>query len=136
MDDSNRGEILVAYDGSDSSRRAVEFAAERAGKTGEAVDIVYVGGDRTATQLREAIGDEFLRERIVANFETIQMNATGNEAIARRLAEYIRDHEYTLLVMGNSERGRLYNAVRGSVTGELIEQRPLPILLVPAATEG
>lgn len=136
MQERNRGEILVAYDGTDSSRRATEFAVGRAGQTGEAVDIVYLGTDRTAEQLREEVGDAVLRERIVANFETIDVDTTSNKKIATHLAKFVADHEYTLLVMGNAERGRLYDAVRGSVTRELIDNQIIPILLVPAATEA
>lgn len=136
MEETNRGEILVAYDGSDSSRRATEFAIERAVQTDEAVDIVYLGTDRSAEQLREEIGDPFLRERIVANFEIIKVDTTSNEEIAAQLANFVTDREYTLLVMGNAERGRLYDAVRGSVTRELIDDQIIPILLVPAATEA
>lgn len=126
-------DLLVAYDDTDAGRRAVEFAAERAAKTGESVDVVHVGTGLTEAQLREALEALFAERNVPVEFEVVETGGSDekNVSISATLGEIIDDRDYTLIVMGNENRGLFHQLSEGSVTDAVIETGVVPVTLVP-----
>ena len=138
--------MLVAIDGSDAALRALEHAARQASAApdlclhvvcvqppprvyGE-ID-VYVGEQRVH-ELGEwaalAVLDD-ARQRLsgrVAHFELEHLDGDPGETIARRAAELGCES----IVMGTHGRGRLGNALMGSVAQRVVHASPLPVTLV------
>lgn len=126
-------DLLVAYSDSDTGRRAAEFAAQRAAKTGESVDVVHFGTDTTAGQLEDAIGAIFAERQVPVTFEVIEIGGSDekNVSVRAKLGQVIDDRDYALVVMGNEGQGLFHSLSEGSVTDSVIEAGAVPVLLVP-----
>jgi nucleotide-binding universal stress UspA family protein len=126
-------ELLVAYDDTDAARRALEFAIERAARTGESVDVVHVGSDVSEPEIRRTLEDLAVDRGVVATVEVVPTGGSDaeNVSVPARLAALIEDRDYELLVMGNERHGLFYDLLEGSVSEALIERQAIPLLLVP-----
>lgn len=126
-------DLLVAYSDSDTGRRAAEFAAQRAAKTGESVDVVHFGTNTMDVQLEEAIGATFEEYQVPVTFEVIEIGGSDekNVSVRAKLGQVIDDRDYALVVMGNEGQGLFHSLSEGSVTDSVIEAGAVPVLLVP-----
>jgi nucleotide-binding universal stress UspA family protein len=126
-------ELLVAFDDTAAGRRAAAFAAERAEKTGERVDVVHIGSDVTETEMREAVEDSFLERDVPASFRTFSMGGSEdtNVSVSAKLAQVISNGDYAIVFMGNEKHGLFHNLAEASLTKALIEDQTVPITLVP-----
>ena len=143
--------ILVAVDGSEPSQRAASLAADLAVKlTGELLIMnVVQEGETLDDEMLEFAESEGLGESPIA-----VLNALGNKAVAEALgrasaagathvsseiasgdpADVIlaaaRDRAIDLIVVGRTGRGRLANLLLGSVSQEVVNGAPCPVLVV------
>jgi|GEM_PF-2079432 len=126
-------DLLVAYDDTDAGRRAAEFAAERAAKTGESVDVIHISTVLTDAQLRDELGSIFEERDVPVTFEVIETGGSDdrNVSISATLGEIIEERDYAMIVMGNEERGLFHSLSEGSVTNAVIEAGIVPVTLVP-----
>lgn len=133
MAEAQSHKLLVAYDDTAAGRRAAEFAAERAAKTGESVDVVHIGTDITEQEIRDATEDEFIRRNVVVRFDIVNGGGSEDEniSVSAALGKLIAQREYQIVIMGNEERGLFHNLMEGSVSNALIEDQTVPVLLVP-----
>jgi nucleotide-binding universal stress UspA family protein len=130
--------ILLAYDGFDHSRHALEEAVELAGAKNGSVTVVGVvpeadarasksGGHRwLAPHAHQdvAVAHEFLRERgVEAEMKILHGNPV--DQLCKEAAG-----GYDLAVVGSRERGPLGQLVLGSVSGRLVAEMPVPVLVV------
>ncbi|HEX5782621.1 MAG TPA: universal stress protein [Solirubrobacteraceae bacterium] len=151
------GPVVVAYDGSDGSRRAVEVAgrllAGRAavvvhawepvfhrGLTAQALD---AGG--SADDLNLIVGDlqQALAQNATAMTETgvAAARAAGLDAVGdtveaddgawRAVAAAARAHGASAIAMGTRGQGVARSVLFGSVSSGLVQNAELPVLVVP-----
>jgi nucleotide-binding universal stress UspA family protein len=136
--------ILVAIDGSDSSRRALDQAVDVARAMNSDVTLITVApapsqfltlAGVTEERMREELdkwADEVLREAAAVlpddvNAHRIQRSGHAGPQI---LEELERGH-YDLLVLGSRGRGRAQEGLLGSVNGYLHFHSRVPLLSVP-----
>lgn len=117
--------VLIAYDGSASAMRAVDYVARSPLYSGLDIRIVTVGAasDATSRSLHDA------RARLSAaglDAETSILPGQPEEALEKLVDEAGIDH----LVMGASGHSRLRTLFVGSTSLEMIRTCKVPILLV------
>lgn len=133
MTGRSTGDLLVAYDGTDASRRAAEFAADRATQTDEAVDVVHVGSDLSEREIRDRLADTLIDHRIVGRIETLRTDGgnVNQRSVSEALSDFVRANDYEILYMGNENHSLYEKLRRASVSNDLIDDRLIPIMLVP-----
>jgi nucleotide-binding universal stress UspA family protein len=128
--------ILVGYDGSDASRRALVHAAELAGRGGE-VDVINVIAAQPVSSRVDALGDgerrrqgNLLREaRAVLREWDVRMGAVraiGDPTTEIRSAA--EDSGARVIVVGRGSG--LRRLLNGSVSTRLVRQSPCDVLVV------
>jgi nucleotide-binding universal stress UspA family protein len=118
--------LLLAYDGSKSCQKMLEFLITSPAFKGLALHIVTVGkkeADETALghlqvaeQQAQAAGFQPISEMIPGDPETV-------------IADYINTHSISLLLMGAYGHSRIRHLVLGSTTMQLLRSSPVPVLL-------
>lgn len=132
--------ILLAYDGSPESMRALERAAEQARATAAEVTVVSVAEPIYRTPPYTGYADpaeERRREQLLADARgylaergvAVQTRVLVGDA-ADAVVAAARDADASLLVVGSRERGLLRRLLLGSVSGELLVEAPCDVLVV------
>ena len=136
------GNILVAYDGSDHSRRALDTAVEIAQSFHSRLTILHafdkvpliLGDDETERFIERAMskGRDKLAEAslqlhdINVDFTTVIVEGPAAEAILR-VAEVER---FDLIVMGSRGLGMVQGLLLGSVSYRVLHHATIPVLVV------
>jgi nucleotide-binding universal stress UspA family protein len=140
MSEARMGDFLVAYDHTDASRQATRFAAAHAARADASVDVVHVGTDLTTEEIRDAVERPFADRGVAVTVETIVAPGAEHDNVSVNdvLGEFVREHAYDLLVMGNEEHGLVHALTQASVSSHMIESQFVPVVLVPlqVATGG
>jgi nucleotide-binding universal stress UspA family protein len=143
--------ILVAVDGSETSRRAFEAALTLAKSTGAVLQPVFVV--ETTPMYFEAPGYDpsVLRNRLVEQGKELsvefarEMDAQGVEGaivvseasslddVSTAVLKAAADFNADLLVMGTHGRRGFQRLILGSVAERCVRQARLPVLLIPSA---
>jgi nucleotide-binding universal stress UspA family protein len=140
--------ILVATDGSQGARRAVETAAHLAGKLNVDLWIVHVMDDfsdellaKFATSERSSIGDAFEAvARGMLSAAKGQAEAAGAHLVHVRsrsgdctegILETVRESDAAAVFVGRRGRGRLAGLLLGSVSQKLASLAPCLVVIVP-----
>ncbi len=137
-------EIVIGYDGSDCSKRALTSAADLAEALGDSLRIVFgyapggIGGGEVRAQ-REAVeelGEGMIAEATELLGERSSAPPHESELIPLKPAEaLIRaavEHHARMIVVGTHGEGALRAALIGSTPYKLIHQTDMPVLVVPA----
>jgi nucleotide-binding universal stress UspA family protein len=122
--------IVVGYDGSSTSRAAVDHAARRAGRRGK-VYVVHSYDQRArgvATLDALTMTDDPLLE---TNFETELLDSPAAEAITN--VAQTRDADE--IVIGSRGLGRVRSAL-GSVSREVVHRATVPVVVIPHVDES
>jgi nucleotide-binding universal stress UspA family protein len=137
-------EIVIGYDGSSGSKRALEHGADLAAELGDTVRIVFgyapggIGGGEVRAQ-REAV--EELGQGAVAEATKLLDGRAGGppyetELIplhpAEALVQAAVEHSARMIVVGTHGESALRAALIGSTPYKLIHQTDVPVLVVPA----
>ncbi|MEW5823562.1 MAG: universal stress protein [Pseudomonadota bacterium] len=117
--------VLLAYDGSPTSRKAVERLAESPLLRALPIDLLTVGAD---TAVARAALDEAEARLARAGFETRSTLRAGE--VVPVIDAYTRENGIGLLVMGAWGHSRIRQFLLGSTTTRLIQEARLPILLL------
>ncbi|MFS8498521.1 MAG: universal stress protein [Micromonosporaceae bacterium] len=137
--------VVVGVDGSDSSLRALQWAAHEAAQRGGTVQAITawrwdVPGGGIAN---EGPADMEARDRAAQILEQAVAALTGDTPVATEvvegrpadvLAEASRDAD--LLVLGSHGHSRVWTTVLGSVAEETIRQAHCPVVVIPADEEA
>jgi len=135
--------ILIATDGSDGARTAVDEGIALAYEVG--ADVVFV----TVRHDTPLLGDEIYQRRLTTQLAHAReaLDEAGSEAErygvpcqtdilegdpARCIAEAARFHGADLVVVGSRGHGGLMSAVLGSVSRQLLTESPVPVMVVRA----
>ncbi len=126
---------LLALDGSTSSRAASELAASLAWPSGSIIDVVGVVA--TSTEAGPA------RQQLEEMLDDAAAALTGESRVVRRttlvgragsvLVELAADLRAELVIMGSRGRGPLRSMLLGSVSAEVVDHAPCPVLVVRRA---
>ncbi|MXV60513.1 universal stress protein [Natronorubrum sp. JWXQ-INN-674] len=141
IDDPIRS-ILVATDGSDSAKDALERGLQLAEATGANVHILSVV-DTTSNPMRFGVADvaelhetrERVVDEIVAAIDNRDIEVHGSIRRghpASTILTYADENAIDLLVIGRTGRGRVAEALLGSTADRLVRQASIPVIVVPA----
>ena len=133
--------MLVGVDGSVEAEAAactvVELFGPRLGHLilASVIDFDAAESARSGPQLLRAKAREVLEDpaMYVGAFDPDTIVLAGEPAHA--LLEYVLDHDIDLLAVGTHGRG-LSKAVLGSVSGRLVKQREVPVLVVGSTSRA
>ena len=119
--------ILVPVDGSMSGSRAAEKAIFLAAQCGASVDFLFVGEELSQELTAEAIfADVF--QHMPENIAAKRHLASGN--VSQAILDTAAACGSDLIVMGSRGLGIFRGALLGSVSQKVIEESPLPVLIV------
>lgn len=140
--------IVVGYDGSDASQRALDFAVSRAKAQGDRILIAHVlewspYSFLTPTELEERHkrrGEELERAKsaiidpVVKKVEAEGIPVTtvmkyGH--IAETICQIAEDEGAALIFIGRMGHSGLSSRIFGSVAGSLAQVAPVPVTIVP-----
>jgi nucleotide-binding universal stress UspA family protein len=114
---------VVAFDGLDTSTRALELAARYAGAVGATLAVLHVTGDRPEGEALLARAGAYLSAQGVS-YETSLLEGP----VAKAVADHIQRGGYDLLVAGaHSARRRSWSV--GSHTEQLLKATAVPVLV-------
>lgn len=138
-------QILVAYDGSPPSRRAVDFAAELAGPFRSSVTLLHaiqmpetppeaaITAWADLLAAREDAGQALIEEALQGlrqrNLKVDSRVVVG--PAAEQLAKAATDASVDLVVAGTTGKSAVARVFLGSVTTRLLHISPKPVLVVP-----
>jgi nucleotide-binding universal stress UspA family protein len=134
--------ILVAVDGSDHSRAALEHAIELARDQNARLALitvvpylaaVAVASSAQVVPLQEACFRETLDEAVATvpqDIGVVRILAHGRPS--REIAERVAGGDFDLIVMGTHGRGRVGVVVLGCVSRVVLHRARTPVLLVHA----
>ncbi|WP_433605240.1 universal stress protein [Dactylosporangium sp. CA-139114] len=144
--------VIVGYDGSEPARRAVEWAADEAGRTGaqlqivNAYQIVWPGAYYAALAEQTEAAREAAEELVAQIAGSVRERVPGLDVIglsvdalpAATLLD-LGDAGARLLVVGSRGAGGLANLVMGSVSQQVATHAHVPVAVVrgrAAADDG
>ena len=123
------GTILLGFDDSPGSRRALEVALELAGGLGDTLLIAF-GAEEAGREATEQALARAAEAGVPAEAEVAPEPAAD---LLLRLAE---ERGARLIVVGSYGESPLRGAALGSVPDRLLQLSPVPVLAVPAAPAG
>jgi len=117
--------IMLAFDGSASTRKGVDMVAASPLFKGLPCHLVMVGADTadTRAQLEQA-----RRDLEHAGFETPAVILPGEASSV--LSQYQQEHDIDLMVMGAYGHSRIRHLLIGSTTTEMLRKSSVPLLLL------
>jgi nucleotide-binding universal stress UspA family protein len=117
--------VVMAYDGSPGSRRALARMARHPLVAGLPVHVVMVAADGPATQqaLKEA-------QRVLADAGIDSQTEQANGEPQQVLPELVRRQAPAMLVMGAFGHSRLRQLLFGSTTAQLLRLSEVPVLVL------
>ena len=136
--------ILVAYDGSVPSRRAIQIVQDIASRTPE-VDVVLVhvmrlfssgaaaaGIDTVVMDEAEPIKEEL--ERIASSLPRAQVKILKGSSPADLILNCVRDEGADLIIMGSRGMGGVKGYL-GSVSYAVVKDSPVTVMIAKEADE-
>lgn len=134
--------MVLGYDRSEGSRHAARWAARELAAGGKLVIVYACRGQHmppsplsTAGERHEegrAILDELLLDGDEALFDIdLEMQVSDEDPVAA-LIDAARRHDASEIVLGSKPHSRLGEAL-GTVTTELLQRSPVPVITVPSS---
>ncbi len=117
--------VMIAYDGSDASEKAVDMVANSPLYKGLVCHLVCVSNKSSADELLEKAANK-LRE--VGNIDVITASLRGKAE--HELCEYQLNQDIDMTVMGAFSHTRLYDILLGSFTVKMLLNTKKPLLLL------
>lgn len=117
--------FLIAYDGSPSANKAVEYISSNTLLKGLECHVLKVGDARPEAQgiLKQA------EEKLKMSGFKAHIHFKQGISVEEAVAEYITAHSIDLLVIGAYGHSRIRNLILGSTTTSLICQSEIPVML-------
>lgn len=128
--------ILVAYDGSEPSRRALELALELGKATGAAVGVVSAAADRLGpppddpwSERSEHAGELHEAERVLAaaGIEAALHEPSGPAGPA--IVQVATDLGYDTIVIGSRRLDPVRRTLLGSVSTHVVRHAPMTVIV-------
>lgn len=139
--------ILVAYDGSEFSERAVEEAQKQAAQAEQAelhiLSVVEVSGPSTNVLLQESFTTETAEktqnqlQKLEESIEQNNLNIITKVLIAEdkdnpgeKVCSYAKENGMEMIVVGSRGLGNVKGLFLGSVSNNIIQHAEIPVLVV------
>jgi nucleotide-binding universal stress UspA family protein len=135
--------IVVGYDGSEPSRAAVQYAAERVGPDGKLVVVHATGAmlglargtgemlvTPESTSHGQAVLDELMLEAGPALIDTDYRLVLVPGDPAKALVETAKAHEADEIALGTRSEGRI-GTLLGSVAQQVLHTADRPVMVIP-----
>ena len=140
--------LLVALDGSDCGRRALDAAVAHASKTGSDLVLTYVidwtpysfhtpqeleeRHQRRESEIERANESVLASEQAVVAGEGIKVETVVRHGkIAQTLVELAREYDVSQIYIGRLGESHVRSMIFGSVTAALIQTSEVPVTVVP-----
>lgn len=114
--------FLIAYDGKDSVRKAVEFITANPLLKG-------LEGHLLAVESGEAIDTGDTEDKLKTAGFTVKVTHEKNNQPDEAIAEYVSTHNIDLLITGAYSHSRVRSILLGSTTASLIKACKVPLML-------
>jgi nucleotide-binding universal stress UspA family protein len=136
------GPIVVGVDGSEHSRRALQWAAEEAAQRGATLEVVLAWTllaqpgtkppkpDFTDTDAR-AVLEQIVDEALGADRPEGMVLSPINDLAARALID--ASEEASLVVVGSRGLGGFRDLLLGSVSGQVVRHAKCPVVVIPGS---
>jgi nucleotide-binding universal stress UspA family protein len=134
----DKAKILVAYDGSDFSKRALREAVDVAKKFGGSVTLLHVFWDPKLKKLEETelrdqptlkLLDEIEKELKNMNVK-YEMRSERSEDVPNVIVKIAKDEGFDCIVMGSRGMGGAKAWLLGSVSSKVVTESPCPVIIV------
>src|SRR5699024_209252 len=139
--------ILVAYDGSLLSRKAIESAKEQVSLLPDTevhiVAVVENTGPQTSGMISRAMTDEVIEkareqmDKIEKEFSsqgtsivTEVLPQKGKENPGKTISTYAKDDKVDLMIAGSRGLGNIRGVFLGSVSAEIVRHSECPVLII------
>ncbi len=135
--------LLLAYDGSEPSRKALEFTKELAKKLGAKVTVLYVIDIEKASELLGDMAMDTLKvmeekAQKVVNEAVEELRKVGVEAEPliekggppEKIAEVAEKGDYGMIIMGSHGYKGLKRLFLGSVSEKVLKIAKVPVTIV------
>jgi nucleotide-binding universal stress UspA family protein len=140
--------VLVAVDGSDGGKRALQYASERAKIGGAKLIVTYViewspysfntpEENAERHQRREQEIERATSGVVAPAAKLLEANGISHETIVRHgppaetLIKLAEQHGVQQIVIGRRGQSGIKNLLFGSVAGNLVQTSPVPVVVVP-----
>lgn len=136
-------EILVAYDGSEGSKTALEHAIRLAKELGAEISALWVRGSlphypESVDEVEEEkeAAENFLkkltRELVaISQEQKIDIHADSRRGHpAKTIVDYAREHDFDLIVLGHRGHSGLWGGFLGHTTDKVSENAHCSVLIV------
>ncbi|MEZ0319775.1 MAG: universal stress protein [Pyrobaculum sp.] len=122
--------ILVAYDGSEHAKKAVEHAVGLAKALGSALFVITVATDPSQVALERARKTAEEAAKAIASAGLEAEVEVRNGAPATEILNYAEEKEADLIVMGSRGLSAIQRLVLGSVSQAVASRAKVPVLIV------
>ena len=119
--------ILVPVDGSTTAAKAVDEAIFLAQKYGAALDFVYVSSNINKDILSHIVFDS-IWERLPEDVKAAKHVESGS--ICQAILKVAAEEKVDMVVMGSRGLGLFRGALIGSVSQQVVEESPIPVMVV------
>lgn len=116
---------LIAYDGSPSANKAVEFVAQNPLLKGLECHLLKVG--EATPEAKEMLAQA--ENKLRATGVTVHASFKQGKPVEAMVAEYVAAHGIDLLVIGAYGHSKIRSLILGSTTTALIRKSEVPMLL-------
>ena len=117
--------IAIAWNGSVESARAVSASLHFLGEAEKVIVLEVEEAGKHGPSAEDVVG-YLAKHGITASSRDIRASAGS---VSDNLLTAVREEKVDLLVMGAYTRSRLRRLIFGGVTGEILENAPIPVLL-------
>ncbi|WP_411967578.1 universal stress protein [Haloferax sp. YSSS75] len=128
-------QILIPIDGTDASKRALDFAIEMASQMGGSLHVVHF--TNKPTDATEAILDDARGRLASANISaepeltTLTVDVWNADRVGKEILDVVEAHGYDHVVMGHHEDGTVERAIFGSAAETVLRAEAIPVTIVP-----
>lgn len=118
--------VLIAFDGGQSSLKAVDYLARHKLLAGLPVTLAFAGAE--TPEIRKAL--ENARDTLAAGGFSADIIIIENGRPEAVLGKLVEEQQYDLVVMGAYGHSRIRSLIIGSTTTEMVRTCKVPILLM------
>ncbi|WP_416838172.1 universal stress protein [Haloferax sp. DFSO52] len=128
-------QILIPIDGTDASKRALDFGIEMAVQMDGNLHVVHF--TNKPTDATETILDDARTRLAAANIQsepeltTLTIDVWNADRVGEEILDVVNEHGYDHVVMGHHEDGAVERAVFGSAAETVLRAEAVPMTIVP-----